>query len=311
MKTCRTHFAVFFTALLLGLAGQLSAAGVQLPGALASFDVRYPNSLPNDFEIYLYGDGLATNDVVGTHNNPHWGPANSLTASVNNDPTSPAFGLNCITIRWVGPPLPAQVGQMRTFGVRLRIGTAVAHSELWWTINGFRIQQPEAAQVIWHATKNGWLIEINNANTVPIYVYGARYFAPATNSSLPTLAQLTTAVNPATFGAAGWTTLALPGGVQVFEIPARAYIFLRVSSVPLRPVVFQIAGRNVSAATLPLPGGTTGPNPNDFNGTDGTMTIQTTRAAQEFSEDLTGDGAVGTPDFNQLRLRFGTTSQDQ
>jgi len=72
--------------LVLGSATRGWAAGVQLPGALANFDVRYPMSLPNDFEIVLYGDGLATNDVISTFANPFWGAANSLTATANNDP---------------------------------------------------------------------------------------------------------------------------------------------------------------------------------------------------------------------------------
>jgi len=312
MNTNRIQFAVLFTALLLGLTGPLSAAGVQLPGALANFDARYPNSLPNDFEIVLHGDGLATTDVISTFSNPSWGVASSVSAIVNSDPTSPAFGLSSVTARYAGPPLPASVGQMVSFGARLKIGAAVAHAELWWTINGVRILRPENAQVIWHATKNGWMIELNNPNTVPIYVYGTRFFAPAAGSPLPTLAQLTSAINPVAFGAAGWTTLALPGGVQVFAIQPHDHFFLKVASVPLRPVVFQFATRNVSVAVFPLPPGTTGPNANDFDGnSNGTMTIQTTRPTQEFPEDLEGDGVVGIPDFNQLRTGFGKTSADQ
>jgi len=199
---------------------------------------------------------------------------------------------------------------MLSFGVRLRIGAVVVHQELWWTINGQRIQRPDSVHVIWHATKNGWLIALNNPNPFPTYVYGTRFFAPATNSPLPTLAQLTTSMNPATFGATGWTSLALPGGAQVFCLQPWCSIYLRVPSVPLRPVVLQIAARDVTEAVLPLPVGTTGPNPSDFNGSNGTMSIQTTRATQEFAEDLNGDGAVGIPDFNLLRTRFGTISQD-
>jgi hypothetical protein len=62
---------------------------------------------------------------------------------------------------------------------------------------------------------------------------------------------------------------------------------------------------------FPVPGNALAPDANDFNGTYGTTSIQTTRATQEFAEDLNGDGAVGIPDFNQLRARFNTTSQDQ
>ena len=322
MKTYCPHFAVLFTVLLLGLAGQLSASGVQLPGALANVDARYPNSLPNDFEFVLYGDGLTAASAVETWNTNNllgglgvqWGTAVSIVASVNSDTTSPAFGLDTVTIRWAGPPRPAMVGQMVNFGARVKIGAAVAHSELWWTINGTRIQRPENAQIIWHATKNGWLIELNNPNTVPIYVYGTRFFAPPTTSPLPTLTQLTSAINPVAFGAAGWTNLALPGGAQVFAIQAHDHFFLKVASASLRPVVFQFATRNVSNAEFTFqPAADGGPNPNDyFGGTNsGTMTIQTTRPTQEFPEDLTGDGVVGIPDFNQLRSGFGKTSADQ
>lgn len=127
-----SRFAACLSALMLavilsGLAGQASAAGARISGSLANFDVRYPASLPNDFDILLYGAGLTVADVLSTFPNPQWGPANSITASVNNDPTSPAFGLDCIKVRYVGPPLPALVGQMRHFGLRLKPGTAVAH----------------------------------------------------------------------------------------------------------------------------------------------------------------------------------------
>ena len=321
MKTCRTQFTALLTALLLGLAAQHSGAAEQLPGALVNVEARYTNFLPNDFEIYLYGDGLTVASVVETWNTNtllgsppagmQWGTAASIIASVNTDPTSPAFGLNAVTIRWVGPARPALVGRLVQFGARLKIGAAVAHQEFWWTINGQKVDRPVQAQVIWHATPNGWKIELNNPTSSAIYVYGTRYFAPAAGSPLPTFTQLTAGISPAAFGAAGWTPLPLPGGAQVFMIPPQGHIFLRVPSAPLRPVVFQIATRDVPTSVLPLPGGTTGPNPNDFNGENGTMTIQTTRATQEFPEDLTGDGAVGVPDFNQLRSRVGTTSADQ
>jgi hypothetical protein len=66
----------------------------------------------------------------------------------------------------------------------------------------------------------------------------------------------------------------------------------------------------VPESVLPLPTGTTGPNPNDFNGEQGTMFIGTTRATQEFPEDFNGDGVVGIPDFNQLRSFYGSASED-
>ena len=42
----------------------------------------------------------------------------------------------------------------------------------------------------------------------------------------------------------------------------------------------------------------------------GTMAILTTRPTQEFAEDINGDGAIGIPDFNLMRPRIGTVSED-
>jgi hypothetical protein len=301
--------------LLMGSAARGWAAGVAISGGLHNFDVRYPNTipgLPNDLEVIVYGAGLTTADVVGTYSNPQWGSANSITASVGNDPTSPGFGLNCITVRWVGAPTTALVGQMRHFGVRMKIGAAVAHQEVWWTLNGQRINRPDAPQVTWISSTTNWLVCVANPTPNPIYVYGSRWFAPGTNAALPSLSQLNTTINPTVFGAAGWTNLALPVG-QVFTIQPYGRIYFKVSVTPARPIVFQLAARNVSESQLPLPVGTAGPNPADIDPTGefGTTSILTTRASQEFAEDINGDGAVGTPDFNALRTRFGTISQDQ
>ena len=73
-----------------------------------------------------------------------------------------------------------------------------------------------------------------------------------------------------------------------------------------------MAARNVDETILPLPTqtGPVSPDPNDFDGNNGTMVILTDRPTQEMAEDLNGDGAVGIPDFNRLRAAFGTTSQD-
>lgn len=294
---------------LLGSIAQVQAAGVQISGNLANFDVRYPNSLPNDFEIIVYGAGLTAADVLSTFPNPQWGPANSITASVNNDPNSPAFGLDCITIRWVGPPLPALVGQMLHFGVRLRIGAAVAHQEAWWTINGVRILRPCDPHITWICSRTSWLICITNPTPQPMYIYGCRWFPVVTPFPFPQLAQLNTNINPTAFGAAGWTPVNPPIG-QVFCIQPWCRIYIKIPVITWRPIIFQIAARNVPDTVLPLPPGTTGPNPNDFDGDNGTMAILTTRPTQEFAEDINGDGAVGLPDFNSLRSMFNQTSQD-
>ncbi len=296
---------------LIGNATRGHAAGVMITGSLANFDVRYPPSLPNDLEIVVYGDGLKTSDVAATWVNSFWGAPVSITGSVNTDSNSPAFGLDCVVVRYAGPPLPGQVGQVVHFGVRLRIGAVVAHQEVWWSINGQRILRPCDPQVIWSCTTNGWLLCVANPTTQPIYVYGTRFFPVASNAPLPTLNQLNTSINPTQFGATNWTSLSLPGGQRVFCIPAWCRIYFRVPSVTWRPIVFQIAARNAPEQVVPLPPGTTGPNPNDWNGENGTMAILTTRPTHEFAEDINGDGVVGIPDFNQLRSRFGAASPDR
>jgi hypothetical protein len=297
--------------LLIGSAPRGRAAGVQIFGNLANFDVRYPTSLPNDLEIIMYGDGLKTNDVQGVWINGQWGAPVSMTSSVNNDTNSPAFGLDCVVVRYAGPPLPAAVGQLLHFGVRLRVGAAVAHQEVWWTINGQRILRPCDPHISWICSTTGWLVCIANPTTQPIYIYGTRWFPIATGVPLPLLSQMPTAIQPQQFGAADWTLAPSPGGGRVFCIPAWCRIYIRIPVVRWRPVIFQIAARNVPESVLPLPTGTTGPNPNDWNGENGTMTILTARPTQEFPEDLNNDGAVGIPDFNAMRAVFGAQSEDQ
>jgi hypothetical protein len=311
LASARSLIIGLFVAVVLSLAGNAVGAGVQISGSLANFDVRYPASLPNDLDIFIYGDGLTTNDVLSTYPNSQWGAASSITASVNNDPNSPAFGLDCIRVRYVGPPLPALVGQMLHFGVRLKPGAAVAHQEVWWTINGTPVQRPCDPHITWICSRTSWLICITNPTPAPIYIYGCRWFAPGAAAALPPLAALNTNINPVAFGATGWTAVNPPVG-QVFCIQPWCRIYIRVPVVTWRPIVFQIAARNVSAQQLPLPTGTTGPNPADIDPTGefGTMAILTTRPTEEFAEDINGDGAVGVPDFNALRARFGTVSQD-
>ncbi len=310
--------AVIVVVSLAAFCGETGLAQVGITGSLANFDVRYPPSLPNDIEIVIYGDGLAVADVVGTWNTNtllggaglQWGPASSVTASVNNDPTSPAFGLDCVTIRYAGPPKPAMVGQMVHVGVRLRLGAAVAHQEVWWTINGVRILRPGDPHITWICTTRGWLVCIANPTPNPIYIYGLRYFPVATTSPLPLLAQLTASINPVQFGAATWTPVALPGNVRVLCIPPWCRIYSRVVVTRWRPIVFQMAARDVDETVFPLQGNALAPNPNDFNGTNGTMAILTGRGTEEFPEDLNRDGGTGTPDFNLLRSRFGQQSGD-
>lgn len=306
--------------LLMGSAPSGMAAGAQIMGSLANFDVRYPNSLPNDLEIVLYGAGLTVNDVAGAWDSnfllgglgAQWGPPSSITGSVNTDPTSPAFGLDCVVIRYAGPPRPAMVGKLLHFGVRLRLGAAVAHQEVWWTINGQRINRPCDPHITWICTSTGWLICVGNPTPVPMYVYGCRFFPVGPSAPLPLLNQMTTIIQPQQFGAQGWTPLQTPGTGRVFCIQPWCRIYFRVTVVRWRPIIFQVAARNVDEGTLPLPGNnpTPPPDPNDFDGQNGTMVILTARPTHEMAEDLNNDGAIGIPDFNQMRSFFNTTSQD-
>ncbi len=299
--------------------------GVAISGNLANFDVRYPTSLPNDLEVVIYGDFLPptpTNPapcVIGTWNTNNllgglgvqWGQASSITQTVNTDPTSPGFGLDCIVIRWAGPPRPAMVNQMVHFGVHLRPGCAVHHQEVWWTINGTRINRPCDPHITWICTRTGWVICIGNPTPFPIYVYGCRHFTPATTATLPNLNQLNFGINPAQFGAPGWTPVQIPGGGPVLCLQPWCRIYIRVVVTTWRPPIFQIAVRNVANEQFPLqPAPDGGPNPNDFNGEMGTMMIMTTRPTQEFAEDINGDAVVGIPDFNMWRTRNGAVSQD-
>ena len=309
-------------ALCAVMQGATAFAQVRISGNLANFDVRYPPSLPNDLEVVIYGDfgppSPTAPCVLGTWNTNillgglgvQWGTASSITQSVNTDPTSPAYLLDCIIIRWSGPPRPAMVNQMVHFGVHLRPGCAVAHQEVWWTINGQRIGRPCDPHITWICTRTGWIICVANPTPFPFYVYGCRHFSPATTAPLPNLNQLNFGMNPAQFGGT-WQPVQLPGGGPVLCIQPWCRIYIRVTSITWRPVIFQIAVRNVTNEQLqlqPAPDG--GPNPNDFDGQNGTMMIMTTRATQEFAEDINGDAVVGIPDFNMWRSRNGTVSPD-
>jgi len=277
-------------------------------GSLANFDVRYPPSLPNDLEIVLYGPGLKPGDVAGTWFNSQWGQP-TTTGGINTDSNSPAYGLDCVIIRYAGPSLPALVGQLMHFGVRLRIGVAPVHQEVWWTINGQRVHRPCDPHITWICTTTGWLVCVANPTTVPMYVYGCRFFPIGPTVRLPLLNQLNTDIQPEQFGAPAWTPL-IPPGPRVFCIPPWCRIYFRVTVTRWRPIVFQLAARNVGEDILPLPTGAEGPNPQDWNGEQGTVVILTDRPTQDMPEDLNSDGAVGIPDFNMLRSAAGQVSED-
>jgi hypothetical protein len=315
-------FVALLAALLLPVPFTIAQTGspgsVMITGSLANFDVRYPlpqfGPLPNDLEIVIYGDGLVPADVVGTYPNPQWGQASSITGGINSDPTSPAFGLDCVIIRYTGAQLPNLAGQLRHFGVRLRIGAAVAHQEVWWTFNGQRINRPAGPHVTWICTSRGWLVCIQNPNPFNIYIYGMRHFLLGPAAPLPLLVQLTTNIQPQQFGATDWTFDPLPGGVRVLCIPPWCRIYIRVVVTRWRPFVWQAGVRNVDENTFPLQGDAMAPNPNDFNPQtgDGTQIIFTGRATEDLGGigDITGNGSINASDVSAVKINAGVASGD-
>jgi hypothetical protein len=177
--------------------------------------------------------------------------------------------------------------------------------------------RPCDPHISWICTHANWLVCIANPTPNPIYIYGCRWFQVPLSLALPTLDQLTTAIDPAQFGGQ-WTSVPPPAG-RVFCIPPWCRIYFRVSVDRWRPIIFQIAARNVPEEVLPLPtppGVTPVPDPSDWNGEQGTMAILTTRATVEFGSDLTdptggpADGIVGISDFGILRTEFGQPNPD-
>lgn len=307
--------------MILGFAGVLTAtAQVQISGPLSNFDVRYPPSQPNDLEIILYGDGLSAKDILSTWVNAFWGAPDSIEEGVNNDPTSPAFGLDCVIIRYKGPPLPNQVGQNLHFGVSLRPWAVVAHQEVWWTKDGVRLVRPCDPHITWFCTTRHWLICIANPTPIPIYIYGCRWFPIPTGIPLPPLTALNTGINPAVINQ-DWIRVPLPGGQPTLCIPPWCRIYIRIPITTWRPIVFQIAARNIPFDDERLPLKTdTEPDPQDVRLIEdptgapeliGTMAILTTRPAHGVLPDLTCDGRVNIRDvIVGIRPHFGFMSED-
>lgn len=302
-------------------AATFSTAGVPiLAGNLSNFDLRYPGTQPDDLEILLYGDGLSTNDVTWTwdsstpYGDPvNWGRPVVSDMGVSEDPNSPAFGLDCLMVRYAGPRRPDLVGKSRLhFGVTLT--KPVIHQEIWWSLDGRRLRHCDP-QVSWTQTPKGWLACIINPGPAPLYVYGCRFFQVPLAARLPLLDRMTLDLRPADFGVADWTPIRLP--IRVTCLQPWCRIYLRLPTPNPNPILFQLAARNVGEDVLPLrQDPDLGPDPDDFQsqgpgeGEFGTMSILTTRATQVSQSDLNGDGAIGIPDFNLLRGSFGLRSID-
>jgi hypothetical protein len=314
-------------------------------GGYDNEDVRYPSyplnpSLyPNDIDLVYYGCGLSTNDfrIVGSWDtsnpddglaNLNWGLPTSITHSIGTDPTNPGYGLDCVTVRYSGPPRPNIAGQVAHVGPWVKYGANIVHKEIWWTLNGQRTLQLSNPQTTWQWCNGRWIACVMNPCPVNIYVYGPQCFqvprAPATGIRLPLLTELALSIQPTNFGATAWTPLLLPTPTntvvtRLFCIPpwCRLYFSCPAAAV-YRPSVLQIAVRNVSEDVLPLPPTFQGPVVTDYvpdtSGTNpagfGTQVILTSRPLEQVPESLTLSGAVGIPDFNMFRSWYGFMSED-
>ena len=313
--------------LIIGIAADPAAAQpVQIQGGLGNFDVRYlPNAAgqyPTDIEIFLYGDGLKPEHVTSTWNtnnllgNPpaglEWGTGTVEELGPNTDPNSPAFGLDCIVVKYEGPPRPNLDGRMVHLGVRLDRCVNVLHQEVRWTFQGDPnvFPRPCDPHITWICTTRHIIICVQNPTPDPFYVYGCRWFPVPQTTPLPLLSDLTIGIDPDRFGQQ-WNPIPLPGAGRTFCIPAWCRIYLRIPVTTWRPIVFQMAARNVDEEQLPLPTGTDGPNPDDIEGQLGTMAIITTRPVEVFPSDLNCDGSVDALDLRRVFApEFGLVSDD-
>lgn len=294
------------------------------PGDLKNVDVRYPcfqdpggNMVyPNDIEIVIYADDFAVDAtgkptaVVhtfdtgpdGTTGGLGWGAGQVGQPQPVDDPASPFWGMRCLTIRWAGRPRPDLDGRMVHIGVHVAPNQPILGSEIWWTLDGVRIARPCDPHVTWICTRRGWIICIENPSPVPIYIYGCRFFAPASSAPLPTLPELRTDIAPERFGGQ-WTRIPVPAPVTCIQPWCRIYVPIIVTT--WRPVVFQIAARNA-----PQEGTEDSffdqPDPEDPH----TMAIFIGRAGTSFAGDADGDGRVGIPDFNAVRADFNKPNPD-
>ena len=335
MFTYRWHIPIAFIAMVLtigvGVESASAQAGVQVQGGLGNFDVRYPGRdatgrLPNDIEIFLYGDGLKASDVTSTWNTNKklgdppvglcWGTGEVEELGVNEDPNSPAFGLDCIVVRYKGEPRPELVGKMVHLGVRLRRCVSVLHQEVRWTFdrdpNVF--ERPCDPHITWICTRDHIVVCVANPTPNPFYIYGCRWFPVPLGVTPPPLSALNLGLDPGQIGQQ-WNRVVLPGGRRTFCLPPWCRIYLRIPVVRWRPIIFQLAARNVDVDVLPLENDGVAPDPNDFRdlqeSQQGTMAILTARSIQTFPSDLNCDGSVDALDLRRVfGPAFGQVSDD-
>jgi hypothetical protein len=320
-----------------------TSAHIVLTGSYDNEDVRYPyypvnpGLYPNDIDLVYYGCGLSTNDfsipLSWDTSTPYgqaflgWGLPISITHSIGTDPTSPGYGLDCVTVRYSGPQRPDLHGLTVHVGPWVKYGVNIAHKEIWWTLNGQRTLRVCNPHVTWQWCNGRWIACIANPCPVNIYVYGPQCFPVprVPGVLLPTLNQLALTIAPTNFGAAAWTPLPLPTNptntvvTRLFCIPPWCRLYCPCpAAAPFRPSVLQFAVRNVDENVFPLPQTFEGPVVTDYvpdtSGTNaagfGTQVILTSRPFEEVPQDLTLTGAVGIPAFNMFRSAYGFVSED-
>jgi hypothetical protein len=326
--TCSRLFCLGVAATIALATSVPSALGQpRMPNELYNIDTKYPCFrdvttgqifYPNDIEIVCYGPELRTNDLVWTWDtsNPfypvrlNWGfPTVTEVLNYNdtNNPANPANGMNCVSIRWAGPPHPELgpftgpgLGQYVHIGYQFKPTAGVVHREIWWTVDGVRVTSACDPKTQFICSRSSTTICIENPYPFRIYIYGCRFFLPTT---LPRLNDLVTGINPANFGAPnGWT--AVPPQVPVLCLQPWCRIYMRIPGpVVWRPVVFQIAASLTLDVQLP-PGG--GPNPQDTN----TVSILTLRSGVIRRADNDGDGIVGSSDIPALQQEYRLENPD-
>jgi len=286
---------------------------------LCNFDLRVPptpTGLPiNDLVIVIYGFFPGKEgDVVSTYPNPIWGlpkvvyiPA--VQAPGVLDPRHAGYGFDQLIVHYGwredNPNVrPAEANKLMHFGVHLRPCRWHVHVEAWWTSNGQRVARAWLCHIYKVWTPNGWVVRVTNPRAWnpefpdgPVLLHSAQYFIP--KKGLPHLEDLVSGIQPAEWGADGWTPLREDIVTVPLEPDQALSFFIPGPENP--PPVFQIQMEalsqtpEVGAAADQLP----------------PAAIVTDRAAVQLEADLNGDGVVGTPDFNTLRLQFGHSSPDE
>jgi len=293
-------------------------------------DVRYPcfrdaatgqPFYPNDIEIIWYGPELRASDYVDRYNtgapfNPDglgWGaPQVSEVLNFNdtNNPANPGNGMNCVIARYsgaarpdLGPfPGPFGLGKFVHIGGFFKPTALGVHSAIWWTVNGVRVSSACDPKITFLCAPTTTTICIENPYGFPMYVYGSRYFLPAT-TALPRLIDLRTSMDPTNFGASsGWIRLPPPAPVICLQPWCRIYLKIPGPTV-WRPVVFQIAASLTADVQLPPDGG---PNPEDTN----TLAIVTVRSPVIRQADANSDGVVGLPDYSLFLQEYTKPNPD-